>query len=460
MNEQPSGNREPGLTLAEARAYLEAGMDKLPGMKILYGHPSPRFWEPCALPLPELLGHANAQRPLSLYLHIPFCPKTDPPACGFCQFARQDLTSYGLAKGYVDDLLGEMGQHADTLGRRETAVVYFGGGTANILRQAEIARLMEGVHRRFRLAESAEINFEGYPQFFTQAQVRFLAGLGVNRILIGVQVLKPELLRFSGRAPAPARIRAAIELCRKLGIACSADLIVGWFQQTARDVIADIDTLHAWGVTGIVIHPIGLQGNSCFAREKDKLPKVEDSCRTFLLARERLLELGYRADSYTDYQKADLPPVKFLSLYRNVLSNDKIGLGYGANSVLAGDLAKPGVTFVNVSGLEPYHGRVQAGKGCAEAYFRFAAEDLRLLYVLKGLEGEPYLDAGKYEQLFGTGLEADFRGCWDALRERGWLDWPAGEGPRLKGDAIFLTAHIQRMLSEPRNRQLRRPGRG
>jgi oxygen-independent coproporphyrinogen-3 oxidase len=361
-------------------------------------------------------------------------------------------------KGYVDDLVAETGQYADVLGRRETAVVYFGGGTANILRPAEMGRLMDGVRRHFAVADSAEITFEGYPRFFTPGQIRFLSGLGVNRISIGVQVMKPELLRFSGRAPADRQIRAAIELCRKLGVACSADLIVGWFQQTARDVIADIDTLHSWGVTGIVIHPIGIQGGSVFAREKEKLPSAGDSGRTFLLARERLLELGYRADSYTDYQRAELPPVKFLSLYRNVLSNDKIGLGYGAHSVLAGDLAKPGVTFVNVAGLEPYRERVLSGTGCAQACFRFAAEDLRLLYVLKGLEGEPYLEADRYAELFGSDLEADFSGEWDALRERGWLDWPEGKGPRLKGDAIFLMAHIQRMLSEPRNRQLRGVG--
>jgi hypothetical protein len=79
---------------------------------------------------------------------------------------------------------------------------------------------------------------------------------------------------------------------------------------------------------------------------------------------------------------------------------------------------------------------------------------LRLIYVLKGLEGCPWLDADAYAARFGRDLRDDFGPWWQALQERGWLAWQDGR-PRLQGEGIFYTSEIQRCLSEPRNRVLR-----
>ncbi len=436
-------------------SYLDRHQGREPGTKIQYGHPSPRFWDRAQLSQAALLAPAVSDRPLNLYLHIPFCPPTDPEACGFCLFAREDYTSYALVEAYMRDLYAELASVAALLGRRTLHTLYFGGGTPNILSAATIRAVFARLHEHFDIPASCETTFEGTPGLFTVARLEALREVGVTRVSIGAQTLKPRLILYSGRTQRLEHVERAITFCRDNGMFCSVDLITGWFDQTAEDVVDDIRQLAAWGATGIVNHPLTLGGDSVFARRKHELPPVDVTRDAFMAGRAALVELGYRADGYTDYRRADLPPVTFLEMYRDVLRHDRVGVGYGANSLLTGTLDAPGHTYKNVVGRANYHQRVAAGESCVESVFRFDRSDLQLLYVLKGLEGCPYLDAKAYAAVFGSDLGEDFAPWWEALSARGWLQWNDGQ-PRLVGDGIFYTSEVQRCISQPRNHQLRR----
>ncbi|MBM4344063.1 MAG: radical SAM protein [Deltaproteobacteria bacterium] len=443
---------------AEVAAYLDKHLSREPGTKIQYGHPSPRFWAVREAPQAALLAPMDSDKPLNLYLHIPFCPPTDPEACGFCLFAREDYHTYKAVDAYVADLLLEVCRVAQQVGRRSLRTLYFGGGTPNLLSEASIRQIFACLRHLFEFAPGCEISFEGTPGLFTPGRLEALHEVGVNRISVGAQVLKQHLIKYSGRTQRNEHIQRTVEFCRARGIHCSVDLITGWFEQTPADVVDDVRLLHAWGVDGIVNHPLTLGGDSVFAREKHNLPPVEVSRDAFLAGRATLLELGYRSDSYTDYCRADQRPVQFLEMYRDALHNDRLGVGYGANSLFAGTLDQPGHAYRNVSGREPYHARLEAGRSAVESIFDFNRVDLQLIYVLKGLEGCPWLDADAYARTFGSDLAVDFAPWWQVLADRGWLAWNDGH-PRLQGDGIFYTSEVQRCLSEPRNAGLRRAAR-
>jgi oxygen-independent coproporphyrinogen-3 oxidase len=436
------------------KEYLDSRTELAPGTKIQYGHPSPRFWEPQSSPIAGLLECLGPARGLALYVHIPFCVPTEPSDCGFCLFAREDLAGYDVVRDYVDSLLLELDQCAAVTGRRSLQSLYFGGGTPNILKPAEIRRLFARIHDHFDLTEETEVTFEGYPVLFTAELLELLLELGCNRISLGVQTLDPNLLRHSGRHPARKETIEAIRFCAEHSIRCSADLITGWFDQTAEDVVADAEQLIDWGVTGICNHLLAVSGDSEFGRRADQLPSSEMMAEAFLAARTRMLDLGFRADSYCDYASETQPVVRYLDMYRDILSNDRIGIGYGANSLLAGTPERPGRTWKNVASLPLYRERVRSGAGPAESGFDFEREDLVLLYVLKGLEGSPFLTEAGYAERFGGELRADFQAWWDVLEEKGWLHWNDG-APLLTGLGLYFTATIQRCFAEPRNRALR-----
>ena len=443
--------------------YLDRHIGREPGTKIQYGHPSPRFWQRREPPLSEVLAHVDPAKPLHFYVHIPFCPPTEPEACGFCLFAREDFRTYVHVEAYLADLYAELDRVAAHLGRRTLQTLYFGGGTPNVLHEASIREVFGRLHEKFDIPKSCETTFEGTPGLFTPGRLEALAAVGVNRISIGAQTLQTHLIAYSGRTQRHEHIQRTAAFCQAHGIHCSVDLITGWFEQTPADVIADIALLDEWGVDGIVNHPLTLGGDSAFARRKHELPPVEVTRDAFLAGRDTLLARGFRADGYTDYCRSHLAPVQFLEMYRDVMHHDRVGIGYGANSLLSGTQAAPGVTYKNVVGREAYHARNVAKDGgalgrdasCIDAAFAFEPVDLRLIYVLKGLEGCPWLDAQGYAREFGRDLATDFAPWWEALIDRGWLEWNDGK-PMLQGAGIFYTSEIQRCLSEPRNGGLRR----
>jgi len=441
------------VTRTDIEAYLDRHRARLPGTKIQYGHPSPRYWRPSEADLPELLADAVSDRKVALYLHIPFCVPTEPGACGFCLFAREDFSSYPLLRRYVGSLITEMERVAAVLGPRELGSVYFGGGTPNLLRPEEITALFDALFRQFTITPATEITFEGYPPLFTPDRLEALAEAGCTRISLGVQTLDSELLLESGRTQDTEQIRNTIRFARDAQMRCSADLITGWFGQGPSSIERDVDTLLDWGITGLVNHPLMIGGDSDFARRAEALPSVQEQAQTFAAATARLLARGFRMDSYTDYCAADIAPVSYLDMYRDVLAVDRIGVGYGANSLLAGTPSHPGSTWANVRNTGEYQQRVDAGHSAIDERFAFAAQDLRLLYVLKGIEGTPWIDAAAYAHRFGRDLRSDYAPVWDALEGMGWLRWD-GDGPRLMGDGVFHTAQVQRCISEPRNCEL------
>ena len=184
--------------------YLDRSLSRTPGTKIQYGHPSPRYWSKSDLDLPELLAPSRPERQFALYLHIPFCVPTEPGACGFCLFAREDFESYPLVRRYVDSLIREIARVASITGRRKLDCVYYGGGTPNLLRGPEIKRLFEAVATYFEVTDDTEITFEGYPPLFTQERLEALAE---NVETLEETVEKVNLREKDGnvmRAPAPS----------------------------------------------------------------------------------------------------------------------------------------------------------------------------------------------------------------------------------------------------------------
>jgi oxygen-independent coproporphyrinogen-3 oxidase len=447
------------MNIAEIREYLDRHASLQPGTKIQYGHPSPRFWSPATLDLAEVARLRRPDRKLFLYLHIPFCPQTDPPACGFCLFAREDFAGYPAVENYLEYLRRELAMYAQIFGGEELACVYFGGGTPNILKPRDYLHLMAWVRESFRLAPNVEVTLEGVPQLFDGERLTAMATSGVTRVSIGAQQLNDDLLRHSGRKHHVGQVLAAIDMAHQLGMAVNVDLICGWFDQRERDLENDLAILVPHAPESIVVHPLTLAGSSHFADQQHKLPSNEATCSTFLRGRRYLEAHGYWPSSYVDYMLANPrrgpEEVKYLRLYRDFLRYDRLGVGYGANSLFAGTLENPGVTWRNVDQTKAYYQHLDAGCLPINYNFAFNDVDLRLLYVLKGLEGTPYLNAGDYARDLGGNLAWDFADYWTVLQEKGWLEIDDSARYRIVGDGVFFLPMVQRCISNDRNNELR-----
>jgi len=194
---------------------------------------------------PSLLQYQSAQNP-SLYVHIPFCQKI----CPYCSFNRYPYQEE-LAVQYFEALEEELHYYKNK--GFDFYVVYFGGGTPTI----NIPLLRNFIKTLQTLFSIQEISIEANPIDLTEEAIRELENVGVNRLSIGVQSFKNELLIDMGRRSHTSEeaIRA-IERVKNRFNTVNIDFIFNFPNQKLEDFYNDIQTMKHLGVNQATFYPL------------------------------------------------------------------------------------------------------------------------------------------------------------------------------------------------------------
>jgi oxygen-independent coproporphyrinogen-3 oxidase len=178
-------------------------------------------------------------RPLGLYVHVPFCDTL----CFYCGCNKIATKDRSRAVKYVEYLDHEMELVAEALGRdRTVSRMHWGGGTPTFLGDAQAARLVEMIRARFDLVAGGEYAIEIDPRRVDAGNVRFLAGLGFNRVSIGVQDFDLAVQRAVNRIQSVEETRVVIDTARKHGFnSVNLDLICGLPRQTLEGFDRTLD---------------------------------------------------------------------------------------------------------------------------------------------------------------------------------------------------------------------------
>ncbi len=164
-------------------------------------------------------------RPLSLYVHIPFCNTI----CYYCACNKIITKDHGRSAKYIKYLGKEIAmQEAALDGSRDVVQLHFGGGTPTFLSDDEMQRLMEIIRRHFRLLPGGEYSIEVDPRKVDRHNVRLLGELGFNRMSVGVQDFSPEVQVAVNRVQSLEETKLVIDSAREFGFkGISVDLIYG-----------------------------------------------------------------------------------------------------------------------------------------------------------------------------------------------------------------------------------------
>ncbi|MHB1274097.1 MAG: oxygen-independent coproporphyrinogen III oxidase [Rhodanobacter sp.] len=184
-------------------------------------------------------------RPLSLYVHVPFCLSP----CFYCGCNRVITRDISKADRYLERLYREIELMAPLFDRdRPVRQLHFGGGTPNFLDLPRMRELMESLARHFSFMHESqrEYGIELDPRFADGDYVRGLAELGFNRLSVGIQDFNPAVQEAVNRIQSVEQTRAVLEAARASGfVSASVDLIYGLprqtlagFDQTLTEVIA------------------------------------------------------------------------------------------------------------------------------------------------------------------------------------------------------------------------------
>ncbi|WP_425666168.1 oxygen-independent coproporphyrinogen III oxidase [Vibrio tubiashii] len=203
-----------------------------------YNYSGPRYTSyPTALEFHEAFTVADydmactqyPDRPLSIYIHIPFCHKL----CYYCGCNKVITRHAHKADEYLDVLELEVRTRAALLQGRKVTQLHFGGGTPTFLTKAQISRVMNILRDEFNFEGDAEISIEVDPREIELDMLDHLRGEGFNRLSIGVQDFNKEVQKLVNREQDEEFIFAMVERAKQLGFrSTNLDLIYGLPKQT------------------------------------------------------------------------------------------------------------------------------------------------------------------------------------------------------------------------------------
>jgi oxygen-independent coproporphyrinogen-3 oxidase len=244
---------------------------------------------------------AGAERPLGVYLHIPFCAQK----CAYCHFAidparpadsRRDRYLGALTK----EIRSSKGAAADTL--------YFGGGTPSLIPAALIGDLVSAVQDRYELGSEAEVTLEANPKDLGERGYSDLLEAGVNRLSLGIQSFDDAVLREMFRDHTRADSAAAARAARRAGFRnLSMDLILGWPGETRERFMGSLRRLLELEPDHVSLYVLETDGRTVIAHRANEgrlnLPDDDLVADLFLEAEDALAESGILAYEISNFAR-------------------------------------------------------------------------------------------------------------------------------------------------------------
>ena len=182
-------------------------------------------------------------RPLSLYIHIPFCNTL----CFYCACNKVITKDRSKSAEYVRYLLKEMAMQAALLGPKQVVEqLHFGGGTPTFLSDDELREVMTAIRKHFKLIDEGEYSIEIDPRKVSDATIALLGQLGFNRISLGVQDFDDAVQHAVNRIQSEEETVGVMRAARANGFkSISIDLIYGLPKQTLEGFGTTLDRVIA-----------------------------------------------------------------------------------------------------------------------------------------------------------------------------------------------------------------------
>jgi len=166
-----------------------------------------------------------------IYVHWPFCAQK----CPYCDF-NSHVRFGGIDEArFLAAYLRELEHAAALTGPREVASIFFGGGTPSLMQPQTVAAILDRIAQLWAVAPGAEITLEANPGSAEAARFAGYARAGVNRVSLGVQSLRDDILKSLGRIHTAAEAVSALKIANAHFDRVSFDLIYARPRQTVED---------------------------------------------------------------------------------------------------------------------------------------------------------------------------------------------------------------------------------
>ncbi|MFI0472385.1 oxygen-independent coproporphyrinogen III oxidase [Halomonas sp. HMF6819] len=363
----------------------------------------------------QALERSNqSRRPLSLYVHIPFCEKI----CFYCACNKIATKNRQLAEPYLSRLDREMvlaARHVDT--SRPVEQLHWGGGTPTFLTLSQMGDLIDRLDARFGLSSDPHRDYaiEIDPREADVFTLRHLQSLGFNRLSLGVQDLDPDVQRAINRVQPRQLTETLMDEAHRLGFgSLNVDLIYGLPRQSERRFADTLSQVIELGPARLSLFNYAhLPARFAPQRRIDEaeLPGAEEKLAILRKSIEMLASAGYvhigmdhfalPEDSLAVAQREGSLTRNFQG-YSSHAQCDLIGLGVSAISRIDDVYAQ------NPVKLDDYAAALDGGHLATCKGLRLSQDDLIRRAVIERLMCDMRLDLAVIGERFDIDAEAYF----------------------------------------------------
>jgi oxygen-independent coproporphyrinogen-3 oxidase len=278
----------------------------------------------------------------SLYVHFPFCESK----CHYCDFYSigRERTKASDANLFEDALKAEAERQAPLLsGELET--IFFGGGTPSMTPPASMERALAPLWKTTRVTPDTEWTMEANPSSIELEKMRAYRALGVNRVSMGVQATREELLTALGRVHSREAALRALDAVFEAGFDnVSVDLLCGVPNQTLGDLESALAELTRFPITHLSCYLLTLPKTHRMFRD---LPNEDTQLEHLLLIDRWMTEQGFEHYEISNFAKPGKQARHNLKYWKGA---SYLGLGPSAHSFDASTQRR----WKNVSSLHRY----------------------------------------------------------------------------------------------------------
>ncbi|MHB8535354.1 MAG: oxygen-independent coproporphyrinogen III oxidase [Sulfuricaulis sp.] len=241
-------------------------------------------------------NEASPPRPLSLYIHLPFCDTV----CFYCACNKVVTKDRQRAAPYLGRLHREIALQAGLFDRaRVVEQLHWGGGTPTFISHEEIEELMKVTREHFPLRDDdqGDYGIEVDPRELRPGTLALLRRLGFNRLSMGVQDFEPAVQKAVNRIQSEAGTFAVLEQARALGFrSINMDLIYGLPHQTVVSFGRTLDKIIAAGPDRLSVFNYAHLPETFKPQRRisaSELPSPQEKLDILQLTIERLGQAGY-----------------------------------------------------------------------------------------------------------------------------------------------------------------------
>ena len=399
---------------------------------VKYSKPGPRYTSYPTAPefseaftqddLKEFYKNQSDDRPLSLYIHMPFCRS----ACYFCGCNTIFTSKEDKKTRYIEYLKKELDilkNHLNT--KRVVTQMHFGGGTPTFFSPSQLEVVITAIKEIFpNFSPDAEISCEVDPRYFTVEHMNVLKAGGCNRLSFGVQDLDEEVQKTIHRIQPFELTQNVIKIAREAGIhSINTDLIYGLpyqtresFKKTLEQMITlNTDRFAVFNYAHVpwLMKTMRKFDETTFPKPEVKLEMLKDTIDFFTSNGYKMVGMDHFAKPEDELFKA----IEKGELHRNFQGYTTNGgadlIGMGLTSIVNG------VDYYaqNFKELEPWENAIDNGDLPVYKGYRLSDDDMLRQFVIMELMSNFSLNIKRVEEEFKINFKEYFDDAIKALKE-------------------------------------------